>query len=225
MFSMDWLSRAMAFDTPPTARFWMCGVLQPRMADDLVGLALDLERLQIVRDRQQVHLRRQLHRRMAPVAVGEDAELARRRRSLELLLDGPISRPSCAARRRGSRQRRGLGRVGLERGDHVDPVERRQVVEVDDVVVHRVRGDDHVADVLGVHRHLEPSAFSTARTEAIACTVVHTPQKRWVMIQASRGSRPMRISSMPRHICPDDQALVTLPPSPRRRSGGGPRCG
>ena len=34
------------------------------------------------------------------------------------------------------------------------------------------------------------SAFSTARTEAMACTVVHTPQKRWVKSHASRGSRP-----------------------------------
>ncbi len=38
------------------------------------------------------------------------------------------------------------------------------------------------------------SAFSTARTEAMACTVVHTPQMRWVIAQASRGSRPSRIS-------------------------------
>ena len=57
------------------------------------------------------------------------------------------------------------------------------------------------------------SAFSTARTEVIACTVVQTPQMRWVKIQASRGSRSLRISSMPRHIWPDDQALVTLPSS------------
>ena len=56
-------------------------------------------------------------------------------------------------------------------------------------------------------------AFSTAHTEAMACTVVHTPQIRWVKIQASRGSRPFRIISMPRHIWPDDQAFVTLPPS------------
>ncbi len=55
-----------------------------------------------------------------------------------------------------------------------------------------------------------PSAFSTARTEAIACTVVQTPQKRCVKSQASRGSRPCRIRSMPRHICPDDQALRDL---------------
>ena len=58
-----------------------------------------------------------------------------------------------------------------------------------------------------------PSAFSTARTEAMACTVVQTPQKRWVNSQASRGSRPCRMISMPRHIWPDDQALRTLPPS------------
>ncbi len=52
-----------------------------------------------------------------------------------------------------------------------------------------------------------PRAFSTARTEAMACTVVHTPQKRCVKNQASRGSRPCRMFSMPRHICPEDHAL------------------
>jgi len=57
------------------------------------------------------------------------------------------------------------------------------------------------------------SASSTARTEQIAWTVVHTPQMRWVMAQASRGSRPSRISSTPRHIWPDDQAFLTRPPS------------
>src|SRR5689334_13855748 len=57
------------------------------------------------------------------------------------------------------------------------------------------------------------SAFSTARTEAIACTVVHTPQNRCVKSQASRGSRPCRIRSMPRNIWPDDHALRTTPPS------------
>ncbi len=31
MFSVDSLSRLIAFATPPTARFWMFGVLLPRM--------------------------------------------------------------------------------------------------------------------------------------------------------------------------------------------------
>ena len=34
---------------------------------------------------------------------------------------------------------------------------------------------------------LAPIAFSTARTEAMACTVVQTPQMRWAKAQASRG--------------------------------------
>ena len=57
-----------------------------------------------------------------------------------------------------------------------------------------------------------PSAFSTVRTDAIAWTVVQTPQNRCVKSQASRGSRPFRIVSIPRNIWPEDQAFVTLPP-------------
>ena len=58
-----------------------------------------------------------------------------------------------------------------------------------------------------------PSAFSTLRTEVMACTVVQTPQMRWVKAQASRGSRPCRMVSMPRHMVPLDQAFWTVPPS------------
>ncbi len=57
------------------------------------------------------------------------------------------------------------------------------------------------------------SAFSTARTDAMAWTVVHTPQKRCVMAHASRGSRPSSTTSSPRHIWPEAQAFLTLPPS------------
>ena len=42
----------------------------------------------------------------------------------------------------------------------------------------------------------------------MACTVVQTPQMRWVKAQASRGSRPFRISSMPRNMVDDDQASL-----------------
>ena len=44
-----------------------------------------------------------------------------------------------------------------------------------------------------------PIARSTARIEAMACTVVQTPQMRWAKAQASRGSRPRKMSSMPRN--------------------------
>ena len=53
---------------------------------------------------------------------------------------------------------------------------------------------------------LAPIAFSTLRIDAMACTVVHTPQIRWVKAHASRGSRPLRMSSMPLNIVLDDQA-------------------
>ena len=57
-----------------------------------------------------------------------------------------------------------------------------------------------------------PIAFSTARTDAMACTVVQTPQIRWAQIQASRGSLPSRIVSIPRNIVAAAHASVTLPP-------------
>jgi hypothetical protein len=52
-----------------------------------------------------------------------------------------------------------------------------------------------------------PSACSTLRTEASACTPVHTPQMRCTKGQASRGSRPRRMTSRPRHIVPVETAL------------------
>src|SRR5579862_1976767 len=53
------------------------------------------------------------------------------------------------------------------------------------------------------------NASSTERTLAMACTVVQTPQKRCVNIHASRGSRPRRIFSMPRHMVHDAHASLT----------------
>ncbi len=49
---------------------------------------------------------------------------------------------------------------------------------------------------------LMPSAFSTERTEARACTVVHTPQVRSAIAHASRGSRPRKMISSPRTVVP-----------------------
>ena len=58
-----------------------------------------------------------------------------------------------------------------------------------------------------------PSASSTARTEVSACVPVQTPQMRSVKAQASRGSRPFRITSSPRHIVPVETALRMMPSS------------
>ena len=50
---------------------------------------------------------------------------------------------------------------------------------------------------------LMPSASSTVRTDARACTVVQTPHARSVNAHASRGSRPFRMISKPRTIVPE----------------------
>jgi hypothetical protein len=52
-----------------------------------------------------------------------------------------------------------------------------------------------------------PSASSTARTDVSAWVPVQTPQIRSVKAQASRGSRPFRITSRPRHMVPVETAL------------------
>ncbi len=58
---------------------------------------------------------------------------------------------------------------------------------------------------------LMPSASSTARQEATAWTTVQTPQIRWVKAQASRGSRPSMMISMPRNWVEDAQESVIFP--------------
>jgi len=56
--------------------------------DDHIGLALIFQGLEIMGHRQQVDLGRQLHGRMAPVAVGENPQLAGVHKGLEPLLHG-----------------------------------------------------------------------------------------------------------------------------------------
>src|SRR3569833_1802785 len=55
------------------------------------------------------------------------------------------------------------------------------------------------------------SASSTERTEAMPCTRVQTPQILCANAQASRGSRPRRMISMPRTMVPAEYAWVILP--------------
>ncbi len=57
-----------------------------------------------------------------------------------------------------------------------------------------------------------PSAFSTDRTRQRVHRRAH-PADAFVNAQASRGSRPCRITSIPRHIVPEEIAFSTvLPP-------------
>lgn len=54
--------------------------------DNAVGIALALQRLQVVGHGDKVHLRAQLHLLVTPVTVGKDAELAARHQRADLLL-------------------------------------------------------------------------------------------------------------------------------------------
>lgn len=64
----------------------MCGRFTAEQRDNVVSVALTLQRLQVVRDGNQVYFRRQLHCRVAPVAVGKNAQLAAGDQRFDLLL-------------------------------------------------------------------------------------------------------------------------------------------
>ena len=136
----------------------------------MVGLALVFQGLEVVGDGHQVDFRRQLHGGMAPIAVGEDAELARGHDGLELILDGlhlllAVIGPGGQALAQFGRL---LG-VGLDGGGDVHPVQGREMVKMHHVIMHGVGGDDQVADVLGVkgHFHLEGVLHGPDRGEGV----------------------------------------------------------
>ena len=120
---------------------------------NLDDFLLPFERVEIVRDADQVHFRRQLVGRMAPIAVGKDAQTAGRK-LLDLVLHiGEVRRCVLVILGERLRQLSGLLGVGLERVHNVHPVERVQVVEVDHVILHVLRGEHDVADELRGGRH------------------------------------------------------------------------
>ena len=61
---------------PPTRKLCRWGFLPPENGVDLDETALPVERLQVMRHRHEVGFGRQLIGGMAPIGVGEDAELA-----------------------------------------------------------------------------------------------------------------------------------------------------
>ena len=141
----------------------------------LRDLALPRERIEIMRHRHEVRLRRQLVERVAPVGVGENAELPRFDQLLDATLHvGEIAGRGARVARDRLRERRGRLRIGLERRHHVHPVERVQVIEMHDVIVHELRADHQIADQLriggnrDISRRLRPRA--PRRCRGPACT-------------------------------------------------------
>ena len=117
----------------------------------LRDLALPRKRIQIMRHGHQVRLRRQLVARVAPVGVGEDAELPGFDQLLDAALHvGEIAGRGARVARNRLRQSRGRLRVGFERRHDIHPVERMQVIEMHHMVVHELRADHQIADQLRV---------------------------------------------------------------------------
>jgi hypothetical protein len=140
--------RSIGLGTPPTRKFG-CGFLPPKIACSRA------ERVQVMRDGDQVYLRRQLVRGMSPVRLGKDTELARLDEIGEFLLH--VAEMADRRARVGAQclcQLRGPDRVGGQRRYDIDPVQRMQVIEVHHVIVDVLRTDHQVADQLRVLRHL-----------------------------------------------------------------------
>ena len=118
-------------------------------------LALIVKRFQIMGHSHQVGFRRQLHRWMPPVTGGKDAETPCLYKRFQLGLNSPefcfaVAGPVGNALRQ-------LGcflRISLQRRNDINPIQRRQMIKMDYMILHRVLRHDHIADVLGVERHL-----------------------------------------------------------------------
>ena len=131
-----------------------------------------IEHLEVVRDCHEVHLGRQ-HPvvRMIPPLRRENAELSALHDLLDLRLDrrivlwigdGYIVRIGLGIETRRSAEREAVGaehrilersrcrRIGFQRLERTDPVERMQMIEMDDVVLMSEARRDDVADVMRV---------------------------------------------------------------------------
>ena len=132
-------------------------VLAAQNRVDADDFALEIEHFKVVRHSEEVHCGRQLHLRMAPVALVEDAELAARDKLLQAVLHvAEVPDGSERMVRRDLLLKIGrFARIRFERAHHVDPVEGRELIEVHEVVVRVERRVDEVADDVGVLRDLD----------------------------------------------------------------------
>ncbi|MEY9702571.1 hypothetical protein ABIE71_005314 [Bradyrhizobium diazoefficiens] len=110
-----------------------------------------------MRHGHQIGLGRQLVGLAAPITVLERTELP----GFDELLQPCLQILEIAGRRQRPvrdrlRQRRGRPRIGRERGDDVDPVQRVKVIEMHDVVVHLQCKLHQIADRIGVLRNGDP---------------------------------------------------------------------
>ncbi len=122
------------------------GILAAEDGVNLDNFLLPHQRVEIMRNRNQVHFRRQLVRRMTPVAVGKNAQPARGK-LLDLVLHvREVSRRILVPLRVRLRDFRSLLWICLQRVHNVDPVKRVQMVKVHYVILHVLSRHHDIAD-------------------------------------------------------------------------------
>jgi len=115
------------------------------------GASLLPERQKIMMDGEEVYLGREFVSRMSPIAVGEDTELPTVDKLLQTCLSGfEIVDPAPASGSDLGGEIGGLLGVGLERADDIHPVQRVQVVEMNEVVVQELCAQQQVTDDAGI---------------------------------------------------------------------------
>ena len=100
----------------------------------------------------------------------------------------------------------GLLRVGAQSGDDVNPVAAVELIEVSQVVLAVQRSVHQVADDVGVLRNLDSESVFNRANGRQSMNTGADAATRSTKAHASRGSRPFRMTSRPRHIVPVDIA-------------------
>ena len=120
-------------------------------------LALEVEDFKVVGDGEKVHGGRKLHRGVSPVALVEDRKLTGFNERLHAVLnvaEVPHGRQRMAGRDLLLNVGRFAG-IGFKRAHHVDPVEGRELIEVDDVVLNVKGGVQEISDDVRILRNLD----------------------------------------------------------------------
>ena len=125
---------------------WM-RVLAAEDGVNLDDFLLPFQGLEVVGHGQEIDRGRQLVGRTAPVTVGKDAQLPAADKGLEARLDvGEVFRRTLRPGRNAACDLRGVLGIGLERADHVHPVQGVQMIEMHDVILHELGAEHEVAD-------------------------------------------------------------------------------
>ena len=114
---------------------------------------LPFEGFEIMGDCNQVLFGSQLIGWMSPITVSEDSQLSASHKLIEPFFQRcEIAGGAFGPRRKFLRKQRSLGGIGFESGNDIHPVERMQLIKMDNMVVHIQYGGHDVAYHLSIRR-------------------------------------------------------------------------